>query len=219
MSNTIKQIKHVTVIGGGLMGSGIVQICSQAGYMVTMCDRNQKQLDGGLAIIKKSLTRVAMKKYENDMVGRDSFMESIQSRINTSTQVDKTVEKTDLVIEAIVENLKVKQDLFSSLDKIAKKDCIFTSNTSSLPIGEIAKFTERKSRFAGLHFFNPVPQMKLVEIVKTNDTDGQVFDILKEFTKSVGKVAVSCKDTPGYVAIAGNGIFRSNNADHHFKSI
>jgi len=113
----------------------------------------------------------------------------------------KAVEETDLVVEAIVENLGIKQGLFKSLDQVAPSSAIFASNTSSLQIGKIASSTsaERQAQFAGLHFFNPVPQMKLVEIIKTNQTKPGVFAALEGFVKKVGKTSVSCKDTPGFI--------------------
>ncbi|KAI8894019.1 short chain 3-hydroxyacyl-CoA dehydrogenase mitochondrial precursor [Globomyces pollinis-pini] len=181
------------------MGSGIVQVAAQSGYKVTMCDTSDAAISNGKNIITKSLARVAKKKYPDDPEGANSFIQSVFKNIETSTDPNNAVKKTDLVIEAIVENLAVKQKLFKSLDANAPKHTIFCSNTSSLPIGDIAVSTNRRSQFAGLHFFNPVPQMKLVEIVNTSETTNEVFTALETFTKNIKKVPVKCKDTPGFI--------------------
>ena len=181
------------------MGCGIVQVAAQAGYQVTMVDTNQKALEKGNAAILSSLKRIAKKKFEGDDKATDQFVNNIVKNISTSLNSLETASKSDLIVEAIVENLNVKQTLFKQLDAIAPASTIFASNTSSLPIRDIASATNRKDRFAGLHFFNPVPQMKLVEVIKTNETDPKVFDALVAFSKKLGKVPVSCKDTPGFI--------------------
>jgi 3-hydroxyacyl-CoA dehydrogenase len=195
----LKDIKHVTVIGAGLMGSGIVQVAAQAKYNVTMIDTSDEALEKGKNIISSSLKRVARKKFADDEAKQNEFIDKTLSYVTLSKDVNEAVSKTDLVVEAIVENIDVKQKLFSSLDKVAPADTIFCSNTSSLPVSLIAEATsaDRKKRFAGLHFFNPVPAMKLVEIVRTDNVTNEVFDSLNDFTKNVGKTPVSCKDTPG----------------------
>jgi 3-hydroxyacyl-CoA dehydrogenase len=194
-----KDIKNVTVIGAGLMGSGIVQVAAQAKYNVTMIDTNDAALEKGKNNIATSLKRVARKKFADDEAKQTEFINQTLSFVTLSKDVDTAVSQSDLVVEAIVENIDVKQRLFGHLDKLAPKDTIFCSNTSSLPITLIAEATsdERKKRFAGLHFFNPVPAMKLVEIVRTNNVTDEVFNSLNDFTKNVGKTPVSCKDTPG----------------------
>ncbi|KAJ3269968.1 hypothetical protein HDV01_000774 [Terramyces sp. JEL0728] len=199
--STSSEIKHITIIGAGLMGSGIVQVAAQAGYKVTMVDTSEKAIENGKSIINKSLSRVAKKKFNDDKVESKKFVDSVLANITTSNDPVKTVAKTDLVIEAIIENLGIKQSLFKELDAAAPAHTIFCSNTSSLPIGDIASATPavRQSKFAGLHFFNPVPQMKLVEIISTKDTEKSVFNALEEFTKRIKKVPVSCKDTPGFI--------------------
>lgn len=197
----LKDIKHVTVIGAGLMGSGIVQVAAQAKYNVTMIDTSDAALENGKKIISSSLKRVARKKFADDEAKQKEFIDNTLSYVTLSKDVEAAAAKTDLVVEAIVENIDVKQKLFANLDKIAPADTIFCSNTSSLPVGRIAEATsdDRKKRFAGLHFFNPVPAMKLVEIVRTDNVTNEVFDSLNEFTKKVGKTPVSCKDTPGFI--------------------
>ena len=192
-------IKHITVIGAGLMGAGIAQVAAQSGYRVSLCDTTQGALDKGNKMIASSLGRIAKKKFENDAQAQKESVEKVIQQIDFTLDSVQAAKSTDLIVEAIVENLDVKQKLFKSLDQVAPASTIFCSNTSSLPIGDIAQATTRAKSFAGLHFFNPVPQMKLVEIIKTDQTDPQVLSSLDAFTKSLKKVPVSCKDTPGFI--------------------
>ncbi|CAO3701636.1 unnamed protein product [Rhizopus stolonifer] len=194
-----KDIKKVTIIGAGLMGSGIAQVAAQAQHPVTIIDTSDKALENGQKIIAASLKRVARKKYEDEAQQKE-FIAETMSFIKTS-QDPKQVTDTDLIVEAIVENLQVKQKLFEALDKVAPAHTIFCSNTSSLSIQAIAQAVsdERQKKFAGLHFFNPVPAMKLVEIVSTEKVTEQVMDALSVFSKNVGKTSVRCKDTPGFI--------------------
>jgi 3-hydroxyacyl-CoA dehydrogenase len=171
---------------------------------VTVVDTSDEALKKGQAIITSSLKRVAKKKFDpatvaNAEAQQNDYINAILANISHSTSATDACKNTDLVVEAIVENLKVKQSLFRSLDEVAKEHTIFVSNTSSLPIADIAKVTDRRDRFGGLHFFNPVPQMKLVEVVRIPETKQQVYDDLMSFVKAIKKVPVSCKDTPGYV--------------------
>ncbi|GAN09888.1 hydroxyacyl-coenzyme A dehydrogenase, mitochondrial-like isoform 1 [Mucor ambiguus] len=197
----LKDIKHVTVIGAGLMGSGIVQVAAQAKYNVTMIDTTDAALENGKNIISKSLKRVARKKFADDEAKQKQFIDETLQYVTLSKDIEEAAAKSDLIVEAIVENIDVKQKLFAQLDKVAPKDTIFCSNTSSLPVTQIAEATSdaRKERFAGLHFFNPVPAMKLVEIVRTEKVSDEVYTDLADFTKKVGKTSVSCKDTPGFI--------------------
>ncbi|ORX52412.1 hypothetical protein DM01DRAFT_1336784 [Hesseltinella vesiculosa] len=197
----LKDIKNVTIIGAGLMGSGIVQVAAQAGCKVTMVDTSDAALANGEKIINKSLARVARKKFADDEQQQKAFVDNVFANIAVSTDANSAVSQADLVVEAIVENLDVKKSLFAALDKAAPKDAIFCSNTSSLPITDIAQATpvDRQARFAGLHFFNPVPAMKLVEVVRTDAVSDDVFQDLYDFSKKVGKTPVSCKDTPGFI--------------------
>jgi len=194
-----QKINHVSVIGGGLMGSGIAQVSAQAGYQVTLVDMNDKILDKSLSSIQKSLMRSTKKKFAENPAEQEKFVNEIVSRITTANSVDKGAEKADLVIEAIVENLKVKHTLFKQLDEISPPETILTSNTSSLPIRDIAEPCSRKDKFGGLHFFNPVPVMKLLEVIRTEDTSDATYSTLLEFGKSLGKATVECKDTPGFI--------------------
>ncbi|KAF8322627.1 hypothetical protein DL93DRAFT_1035172 [Clavulina sp. PMI_390] len=188
-------IRNVTIFGAGLMGAGIAEVAIQKGFSVTLCDISEKFLDQGKKNIAKSLTRFAKK------AGASVNVDEIVSRLKTTTDSVSAVAEADLVIEAIVENLDVKQKLFASLDVAAKPTCIFVSNTSSLSITEIgSKLPDaRRLRFGGLHFFSPVPAMKLVEVIRTEETAAEVFDSLFAFSKQLGKVPVACKDTPGFI--------------------
>jgi len=192
-------VNHVTVIGGGLMGSGIVQVTAQAGINVTMVDMSEELLNKSLDRIGKSLGRVVKKKYAENPAGGEAFMTETLGKISSSTDAVATATSTDVVIEAIVENLGVKQKLFKQLDDAAPKHAIFTSNTSSLPITEIAQATSRMDRFGGYHFFNPVPVMKLLEVVRIRETSDETFETLLDLGKKLGKSTVKCKDTPGFI--------------------
>ncbi|XP_051983039.1 hydroxyacyl-coenzyme A dehydrogenase, mitochondrial [Xyrauchen texanus] len=192
-------IKHVTIIGGGLMGAGIAQVAATTGHSVVLVDTSEDILKKSVKVIENSIKRVAKKKFAEKPEDGEAFIQKVLKNCSTSTDAVSVVQSTDLVVEAIVENLKVKQDLFGSLDKVASEHTIFASNTSSLPIADIASSTTRLDRFGGLHFFNPVPMMKLVEVIKTPSTSQKTFDALLEFSKALGKQPVSCKDTPGFI--------------------
>jgi 3-hydroxyacyl-CoA dehydrogenase len=192
-------IKNVVVIGTGLMGSGIAQVAASNGHVVTIVDQNQELINKANKVIAKNLERVARKQFkDNDALVSKMVHESLD-RIDSSTDVKEAVLLSDIVIEAIVENLKVKQELFASIDDIAPKTAIFASNTSSLPISDIAAATKRPDRFCGLHFFNPVPVMKLLEVIRTSETSEETYNKVMEFGKNIGKACITCKDTPGFV--------------------
>ncbi|XP_054238894.1 hydroxyacyl-coenzyme A dehydrogenase, mitochondrial isoform X1 [Indicator indicator] len=192
-------IKHVTVIGGGLMGAGIAQVAATSGHAVVLVDQSEEILKKSTKGIEESLKRVTKKKFADKPEAGAEFVEKTLKNITTSTDAGAVVHSTDLVIEAIVENLEVKNELFKRLDKFAPERTIFASNTSSLPITQMANSTTRQDRFGGLHFFNPVPMMKLVEVIKTPMTSQKTFESLMDFSKALGKSPVSCKDTPGFV--------------------
>ena len=181
------------------MGSGITQVAAQTGHRVTLVDLDQNTLDQSTARISKSLARVAKKKFGDDAEGAKSFVENTMGAISTATDACSVVKDTDLVIEAIVENMSVKHRLFKELDSVAPQDVIFTSNTSSLSISEIAEVTSRRDKFGGLHFFNPVPVMKLLEVVKTDNISAETLSTLMSFGKKLGKVTIQCTDTPGFI--------------------
>ncbi|XP_035221432.1 hydroxyacyl-coenzyme A dehydrogenase, mitochondrial-like [Stegodyphus dumicola] len=192
-------IKNVTVIGSGLMGSGIAQVAAQTGHDVILVDVSEPILEKATASIKKSLQRVAKKTYAENPQDGEKFISETLKRLQTNTKPEDSVKNADIVIEAIVENISIKQDLFRSLDKAAPSSTLFASNTSSLSITDIASATQRKDRFGGLHFFNPVPVMKLLEVIRTTETSDDTYNKMMEFGKNLGKETITCKDTPGFV--------------------
>lgn len=181
------------------MGAGIAQVAASTGHTVVLVDTSEDILKKSARGIEGSLKRVVKKKFADKPEVGDEFIQKVMKNVSTSTDAVSTVQSTDLVVEAIVENLKIKQGLFSALDKAAPQHTIFASNTSSLPITDIARSTARLDRFGGLHFFNPVPMMKLVEVIKTESTSQETFDALMAFSKALGKHPVTCKDTPGFI--------------------
>jgi 3-hydroxybutyryl-CoA dehydrogenase len=185
-------IKKVGVLGCGLMGSGIAQVSATAGYDVVVLEQDQKFLDKGFAGIEKSLAKFAEKGKLKEPV------ETVRARLTGATSRDALVD-CDIIIEAIIENVDEKKKTFSALDAIVKQDAIFASNTSSISITEVAAATKRPDRFVGLHFFNPVPLMQLVEVVRTIATNDQVFEAAYEFGKSLGKVPVRTSDKTGFI--------------------
>jgi 3-hydroxyacyl-CoA dehydrogenase len=195
------QIKKVGVVGCGLMGHGIAQIAAQGGFDVVVVETEQGFLDKGLARIEKSLAKMSEKAVAKGKMSEDeakAFSEGSRARIAGS--LDKNdLSDCDLVVEAIVEDLDVKKALFAELGSICKPETILASNTSSFPVMEMAAASGRPERFVGLHFFNPVQLMRLVEVVRTDVTDEDVFAAARSFGEATGKAPVSCKDTPGFV--------------------
>jgi len=190
------QIKKVGVLGCGLMGSGIAQVAATAGYDVVVLEQEQKFLDKGFAGIEKSLAKFA-EKPEKTGITPEKAREA-RARL-TGTLKNEDLADCDIVIEAIIENVDAKREMFSSLDGIVKKHSIFASNTSSISITEVAAATHRPDKFVGLHFFNPVPLMKLVEVVRTVATGDAAFETAFEFGKSLGKVPVRTSDKTGFI--------------------
>lgn len=193
-------IKKVGVIGCGLMGHGIVQVAAQAGYSVVAVESDPGALQKGLSRIEKSLAKLAEKAVEKgkSAAAAEADAKATFARIQGTTD-KQALKDADLVIEAIVENLEVKNKLFAELDKIVQKSAIFASNTSSFPIGAMGRASGRPDRMVGLHFFNPVQLMKLVEVVRAAETSNEAFAAARAFGESVGKIPVACKDTPGFV--------------------
>ncbi|MEK7019092.1 MULTISPECIES: 3-hydroxybutyryl-CoA dehydrogenase [Bacillus] len=187
-------VQKIVVIGAGQMGSGIAQVCAMAGYDVKVQDLKQEQLERGLAVISKNLARQVEK-------GRmkEEEKEATLNRL-TWTLDFNSVKEADLVIEAAVEKMDIKKKIFVNLDEIAPEHAILATNTSSLPITEIAAVTKRPEKVIGMHFMNPVPVMKLVEIIRGLATDDAVYETIEDITKKIGKVPVEVNDFPGFVS-------------------
>lgn len=187
-------VQTIMVIGAGQMGSGIAQVCAQAGYSVFLNDLKAEFVERGLAGIKKNLNRQVDK-------GRMTAeqLDEVVGRITSSHDLQDAA-KVDLVIEAAVENMDIKAKIFAQLDEIAPAHAILASNTSSLPITEIAAATKRPEKVIGMHFMNPVPVMKLVEIIRGLATADEVYQTIEDITKTLGKVPVEVNDFPGFVS-------------------
>ncbi|HDR4368402.1 TPA: 3-hydroxybutyryl-CoA dehydrogenase [Bacillus cereus] len=187
-------VQKIVVIGAGQMGSGIAQVCAMAGYDVKVQDLKQEQLDRGLAIITKNLARQVEK-------GRmkEEEKEATLNRLTVTLDLD-CVKEADLIIEAAVEKMDIKKKIFANLDEIAPEHAILATNTSSLPITEIAAVTKRPEKVIGMHFMNPVPVMKLVEIIRGLATDDAVYETIEDITKKIRKVPVEVNDFPGFVS-------------------
>jgi len=188
------KVEKVMVIGAGQMGSGIAQVCAQAGYEVLMNDLKDEFVQRGLAVITKNLSRQVEK-------GRltEGEKSEILSRLKPSTNLADASD-VDLCIEAAVENMAIKTDIFKQLDEITKDHVILASNTSSLPITEIAAATKRPEKVIGMHFMNPVPVMKLVEIIRGLATTDETYSVIEDMTKNLNKVPVEVNDFPGFVS-------------------
>jgi 3-hydroxybutyryl-CoA dehydrogenase len=189
-------IKKVGVLGCGLMGSGIAQVSAVAGYDVTVLEQEQKFLDKGFAGIEKSLTKLAEKPEKSGITPEKA--KETRARIKGTTNPQDLAD-CDVIVEAIIENVEKKKEMFGALDAIVKKDAIFASNTSSISITEVAAATRRADKFVGLHFFNPVPLMKLVEVVRTIATGDAAFDAAYKFGENLGKVPVRTSDKTGFI--------------------
>jgi len=186
-------IQRVGVVGCGLMGSGIAQVCAAAGFDTVVREVALELVDKGLKGIEKNLARLVEKGTITEAVKGE-----IRGRLKGTTAIED-LKNCDLVIEAIIEQLPAKRELFATLDKICPASTIFASNTSSLTITEIATSTKRPERFVGLHFFNPVPIMKLVEVVRTIATDATVYEEVVAFGAKLGKTAVRAHDSTGFI--------------------
>ncbi len=187
-------IKNVGVIGSGIMGAGIAQTCSQAGYQVVLSDINDEAVNKGLKVIASSLKRNVDKA---KMSQQD--MDAILGRIKGTTNLDDFAE-CDLTIEAVPEVLEMKRKVFAQLDGILPSHAIMASNTSVLSVTDIANATKRPEKVLGMHFSNPVPVMKILEMVKTIATSEETIEVSKAFAKSIGKTVVLAQDAPGFIA-------------------
>lgn len=188
----LARIKQVAVVGAGTMGQGIAQICATAGYNVFLYDIDSALTDRGLAHITQSLGNAVTK-------GKLTEQEKVKALRRITATNDLNTLQAELVIEAVVEKLEVKQKIFAALEKINDSQAIFTTNTSSISITQIGSALKRPERFAGLHFFNPAPIMKLVEIITGAGTNPEVVTVLTGLAALLGKTPVVAKDSPGFI--------------------
>jgi 3-hydroxybutyryl-CoA dehydrogenase len=188
-------IERITVIGGGTMGNGIAHVCAQAGRQVTLVDMEQDFLERALNTIFKNLDRQVKK----EIISADQKEEAVQ-RIATSTDLENAVEEAQLVVEAVPEKLELKEQIFTKLDKHAPAEAILATNTSSISITEIAAFTKRPEKVIGMHFMNPVPMMKLVEVIRGLATDDATTQAVMDLSTELGKTPVEVNDFPGFVS-------------------
>lgn len=188
------QINSVGVVGAGTMGNGIAQVFAAAGIEVVMHDIGEAQVLRGLATIEKSLERMLSK----EKISADDKAATL-GRIKTTSSLDDLA-AVDLVVEAATENLELKCQLFRDLDRICKPEAILASNTSSISLTRIARETGRPGKVIGMHFMNPVPVMKLVEVIRALQTDDAVYQLIDELSKQIGKIPVEVNDSPGFVS-------------------
>ncbi len=188
------EIKKISVIGAGLMGAGIAQTAAECGLQVGLTDVEQRFLDKGLLTIDKNLARMV----EKGKMDQDRARE-VRARVSTSVNVAEAADSADVIIEAIVEKMDLKKAMYIQLDKVAGPAAIFCSNTSALSITELASATSRPDKFIGMHFFNPVPVMKLVEIIRGFATSDETVAAIKGLTEKMGKVGIEVKEAPGFV--------------------
>ena len=187
-------IEKIAVLGAGLMGSGIAQVAAQAGFNVTLMDIEARFLDKGLASIEKNLKNLVTKgKMEA------AAAEAVRSRIKGFLSLEEAVKDADLVIEVVIENMDLKKAVYTEMERVGKPSAIFASNTSALSITELGSVTSRPDRFIGMHFFNPVPVMRLVEVIRGYATSDATVAIIKELAVKMGKTPIEVQEAPGFV--------------------
>ncbi|WP_123291168.1 3-hydroxybutyryl-CoA dehydrogenase [Desulfosoma caldarium] len=186
-------MRKVSVLGAGIMGSGIAQVLAQAGYEVVLRDIEQRFVDRGLSAIKGNLDRAVAK---NKMDAAEA--QTVLGRIRGTTDMAEAASEADFVIEAVIENMELKRKVFQELDSLCSPETILASNTSGLSITEMASVTKRPHKVIGMHFFNPVPVMKLVEIIRGLATGEETFAVTKAMVEKIGKVPVEVKESPGF---------------------
>jgi 3-hydroxybutyryl-CoA dehydrogenase len=187
------EIKKICVLGAGLMGSGIAQISAEAGYEVSMRDIEDRFVQGGLNIIKKNYERAISKgKMTKDQV------DALLSKVKGTLDIAEAVKGAQVVIEAVIENIDLKKQVYKELDQLCAKDTILATNTSGLSITEIASMTKRPEKVIGMHFFNPVPVMKLVEIIKGQSTSEETFAVIRALSEKLGKTPITVNEAPGF---------------------
>ncbi len=187
------EIKNICVVGAGLMGNGIVQVSAQAGYEVSLVDIEEKFLENGMNTIKKNLNRDVAKGKRTQ-----EEMKVILDRIKPTLDVREAAKDADIVIEVVIEVMEAKKQVYKALEGIIKPDCLIFTNTSSLSVTEMAATTDRPDKFLGTHFFNPVPVMKLLEIVKGHGTSDETVEIAEAWGRKLGKEVIVVNDAPGF---------------------
>lgn len=198
---TAPGLSTIGIVGMGAMGHGIAQMTAASGYKVVAVDISPDMLSKGIKAVEDSLGKIAAKAIKDgkaDKATAEKQAHDVRSRITTSGDIG-ALSSCDLVIESIIEDLNIKTKFFTDLGKVAAKDAILASNTSSFPITQLGEASGRAQNFLGLHFFNPVQMMKLCEVIKTKDTREDVYKKGFEFAKSIGKEPVACGDTPGFI--------------------
>lgn len=189
----VMEVRKIAVIGAGLMGSGIAQVAAQSGFEVSIRDVDDLFVENGIASIKRNIKRMVKKEKITEADAED-----ILGRIRGTTDLKEASEKADVVIEAILENMEIKKELFRELEGICKEETIFASNTSSLSITEMASSTKRPEKFIGMHFFNPAPFMKLVELIRGYKTSDQTLDSIKRLSEQMGKTPIEVNEAAGF---------------------
>jgi len=187
-------VKKVCVLGAGLMGSGIAQVCAQAGYGVAMRDIEQRFVDGGMNTIRRNLARDVEKGRR-----KKEEAEAILGKIAPTLDLREAARDADIVVEVVIEVMDVKKQVYRELEEIVPKSCLFFTNTSGLSITEMASVTKRPDRFIGTHFFNPVPVMRLLEIVRGYETSEETLAVAKDWGKSIGKDVIVVREAPAFV--------------------
>ena len=188
------KVNNVGVIGAGQMGAGIAQVCATIGKKVILCDIKKEFVENGMEAIEKNLNR-AVGKEKISQEKRDKTLSNISTCIN-----NKELDNCDIIIEAIIEDVNIKKHLFEELGKICKESAILASNTSSIPIGILAEVSGRPHNVVGMHFMNPVPVMKLVEVIRAKTTDDGTFEATFKLAEELGKIPVLVNDFPGFVS-------------------
>ncbi len=186
-------VKNICVLGAGLMGNGITQVCAQAGYQVTMRDIDQRFIDSGFNNIKKNLSRDV----EKGKIKQADF-DAVLSRIKPTLDMKEAAGNADIVVEVVIEVMDVKKKVYAELEQIVPEHCLFFTNTSGLSITELAAVTHRPAKFVGTHFFNPVPVMKLLEIIKGYETSDETLEAAKAWGKKIGKEVIVVNEAPAF---------------------
>ncbi|CAD5231706.1 unnamed protein product [Bursaphelenchus xylophilus] len=196
-----KNVEEIVVIGTGLMGTGIVQVAVEAGIHVNLVGRSTEKCEAARGRIQAGLSRISKRRYQNDPQAQQQYVQAAMNNLDLVTSLDQlNLKRVDIVIEAIVEDLKLKQEFFYRLEKETNEECLLVTNTSSFLLADVMnKMNTKRERVAGLHFFNPVPVMKLVEVVCGVETSEETYQTLCHFCTQLGKTPVKSKDRHGFI--------------------